>query len=108
MENNSNRKQSSIGAAWTKKTKTGKVYLSVTVKLDGQDYQLGIFKNDYKTKPTDPDYRIIQMGAQGGYAAPRQSPAGYQRNPAPAAAARRNPPTEPVQQELITEDENPF
>jgi hypothetical protein len=52
---NETEKKSSIGA-WDKSTKTSKTYISFTI--EGKLYTM--WKNDYKVKPTQPDYKIYE------------------------------------------------
>jgi hypothetical protein len=54
MQNETEKKQS-IGA-WDKATKNSKAYISFTI--DGKLYTM--WKNEYKVKPTQPDYKIYE------------------------------------------------
>jgi len=54
MQNETEKKQS-IGA-WDKTTKNSKAYISFTI--DGKLYTM--WKNEYKVKPTQPDYKIYE------------------------------------------------
>ena len=54
MQNETEKKQS-IGA-WDKTTKNIKAYISFTI--DGKLYTM--WKNEYKVKPTQPDYKIYE------------------------------------------------
>ena len=54
MQNETEKKQS-IGA-WDKITKNSKTYISFTI--DGKLYTM--WKNEYKVKPTQPDYKIYE------------------------------------------------
>ena len=52
---NETEKKPSIGA-WDKTTKNSKAYISFTI--DGKLYTM--WKNEYKVKPTQPDYKIYE------------------------------------------------
>jgi len=52
---NENEKKQSIGA-WDKTTKNSKSYISFTI--EGKLYTM--WKNEYKVKPTQPDYKIYE------------------------------------------------
>jgi hypothetical protein len=54
MQNETEKKQS-IGA-WDKTTKNSKAYISFTI--DGKLYTM--WKNEFKLKPTQPDYKIYE------------------------------------------------
>jgi len=54
MQNETEKKQS-IGA-WDKTTKNSKAYISFTI--EGKLYTM--WKNEYKVKPTQPDYKIYE------------------------------------------------
>jgi len=54
MQNETEKKQS-IGG-WDKITKNSKAYISFTI--DGKLYTM--WKNEYKVKPTQPDYKIYE------------------------------------------------
>jgi hypothetical protein len=54
MQNETEKKQS-IGA-WDKTTKNSKAYISFTI--DNKLYTM--WKNEYKVKPTQPDYKIYE------------------------------------------------
>jgi hypothetical protein len=54
MQNETEKKQS-IGA-WDKTTKNSKTYISFSI--EGKLYTM--WKNEYKVKPTQPDYKIYE------------------------------------------------
>ena len=54
MQNETEKKQS-IGA-WDKTTKNSKTYISFTI--EGKLYTM--WKNEFKVKPTQPDYKIYE------------------------------------------------
>jgi hypothetical protein len=54
MQNETEKKQS-IGA-WDKTTKNSKTYISFTI--EGKLYTM--WKNEFKIKPTQPDYKIYE------------------------------------------------
>jgi hypothetical protein len=54
MQNETEKKQS-IGA-WDKSTKNSKTYISFTI--EGKLYTM--WKNEFKVKPTQPDYKIYE------------------------------------------------
>lgn len=75
--------QESIGGLWIKQGKAQK-FLSGSIKLDGKEYQIIVFKNDKGDNPKRPDYRIFPSQPRGG------STAGYNPNaprPEPAHAS---------------------
>lgn len=49
---------------WLGKTKAGAGYMSGSDKQKGVKFL--VFKNDRKSKPTDPDYVLYQAPLQGG------------------------------------------
>lgn len=49
----------SIGALWIKDGKNGK-YMSGVVEIDGAKHNIVVFKNGYKEKENQPDYRILK------------------------------------------------
>jgi hypothetical protein len=55
-----------IGALWKKQSSKG-VFLSGTVTVEGQNYQIIVFKNDYKKEgEKTPDYRIFKSEPRDG------------------------------------------
>ena len=55
---NETEKKTSIGA-WEKTTKNSKTYISFTI--EGKLYTM--WKNEFKVKPTQPDYKIYEAEA---------------------------------------------
>ena len=49
-----------VGAMWIKTSRKGEDYLSITI--NGERYVA--FKNDFKKKDTQPDYRIFESESQ--------------------------------------------
>lgn len=47
------------GALWEKTTKTGDIYFSGQVEIDGNKYQVAFFKNKYKKEEKHPDWKTI-------------------------------------------------
>jgi len=46
-------------ACWIKKDKKGNDYLSVKVEMqDGTSFWVNLFKNNYKNKDNQPDYKL--------------------------------------------------
>lgn len=52
-------KENELGALWVKDGKNGK-YFSGKITVDNQDIGIVIFKNDYKEKENQPDYKILR------------------------------------------------
>ena len=52
-------KEDELGALWLKDGKNGK-YFSGKITVDGQDIGIVIFKNTYKEKENQPDYKILR------------------------------------------------
>lgn len=52
-------KENELGALWARKGEKGE-YLTGVVTIDGTAYQVVAFKNDYKTKPNQPDWRVFK------------------------------------------------
>lgn len=77
----------SVGAIWRKSTKTGKEFLSITIG----DKRYTAWLNDYKKKPTEPDFKMYVDDYQS---APQQQP------PAPKTSAQTNTKT------FVEEDTN--
>lgn len=74
--------QESIGGLWIKQGKSQK-FLSGSIKLDGKEYQIIVFKNDKGDNPKRPDYRIFPSQPRDGSPA---SPAPQSPKPEPAHA----------------------
>lgn len=49
----------SMGALWIKDGKNGK-YMSGVVEIDGVKHNIVVFKNNYKERENQPDYRILK------------------------------------------------
>ena len=47
-----------IGALWLKEGKNGK-FMSGEIEIDGEKTSILVFKNTYKEKPNQPDYKIL-------------------------------------------------
>lgn len=57
-------KEEDIGALWEKSGKGG-AYFSGTIKLpDGTKQEIVVFKNRYKERPNQPDWRIYKSSRQ--------------------------------------------
>ena len=48
-----------IGAAWIKKGKDDKNYLSCQIEVPGMEISFALFKNDKKEKENQPDYHVV-------------------------------------------------
>ena len=55
MKNNEN-----IGALWTKEGTKGEFYKGYITLDNGERVNMVIFKNDYKNKENQPDYKILK------------------------------------------------
>ena len=53
-----------IGALWLKDGKNGK-FMSGKIEIDGQAHDIVVFKNGYKEKPNQPDYKIYPSQPRG-------------------------------------------
>lgn len=49
-----------IGALWVKETAKGDKYLSGVITIGETAHQIVIFKNGFKEKPNQPDWRIYK------------------------------------------------
>lgn len=49
----------SIGALWEKFTKAGQSYFTGNVEVNGAKIKIVVFKNNKKSKETQPDYNIL-------------------------------------------------
>jgi len=52
-------KRKSIGGIWVKKYNGGQL-LSITITIDNKTVNLVGFKNSYKTKKNQPDYKVYE------------------------------------------------
>lgn len=52
-------KKKNGGVCWLKKDKNGKLFMSGCLTVYSIKHRFGIFKNNYKNKETDADYKII-------------------------------------------------
>lgn len=60
-------KEDELGALWLKEGKSGK-YMSGRIEVNGEKINIVVFKNTYKEKENQPDYKILRsrpkIGAQ--------------------------------------------
>lgn len=54
-----------MGALWLKTSKSGDKFFSGTVEINGEKHGIVIFKNNYKQKENQPDYRIFPQRERG-------------------------------------------
>jgi uncharacterized protein (DUF736 family) len=54
----------SIGALWIKESEKGE-YMSGVVEVNGEKHPIVVFKNTYKEKENQPDYRILPKKKTG-------------------------------------------
>ena len=45
-----------VGAAWKKKDKNGKMFIAITMVINGEPTYVSLFENLYKKDPKHPDY----------------------------------------------------
>jgi uncharacterized protein (DUF736 family) len=62
MENEARTNDRGIGALWIKEAKNGRKYMSGVVEHGGEKINIVVFKNDRKTQPNQPDYKILPAG----------------------------------------------
>ncbi len=55
----SDKTNADIGALWLR-SKEGKEYMTGTITIDGVAHEVVIFKNGFKEKPNQPDWRIYK------------------------------------------------
>lgn len=56
--------ENSIGALWKKENEKGEFFTGELIKDDGEKIKIVVFKNNYKNKDTQPDYRILKAKEQ--------------------------------------------
>lgn len=49
----------SIGGGWIKTSKSGTKYVSLSIEINKEKVNAMMFKNEEKTNPNGPDYRIV-------------------------------------------------
>lgn len=52
-------KEDELGALWLKDGKNGK-YMSGRIEINGEKINIVVFKNTYKEKENQPDYKILR------------------------------------------------
>ena len=63
--------EDSIGALWKKTGQKGE-YMTGEVEVNGVKQRIVVFKNSYKEKKTQPDYRIRERKPRGDKPQPKQ------------------------------------
>ena len=63
--------EDSIGALWKKTGQKGE-YMTGEVEVNGVKQRIVVFKNSYKEKENQPDYRILASKPQGDKPQPKQ------------------------------------
>ena len=52
------KKNESIGALWSKTSKSGDQFFSGVLEIDGKKHEIVVFSNGYKKEEKHPDWRI--------------------------------------------------
>lgn len=79
-ENGRGRNPNEVGAAWLKQTKNGDDYISIVLNpeatqgLDLPNCFIDMYVNTKKSKPNQPDYRIVAKPKQQQAARPQAVP----------------------------------
>ncbi len=89
-----------IGAAWERVSSRGTQYLNIQLELDGRKIRLVAFKNGYKEKDNQPDWKIYPDDDREPQAA-AQSPAAAPKAPAVEPATSFTYPEENIDPEDI-------
>jgi uncharacterized protein (DUF736 family) len=66
-------KENELGALWLKDGKNGKYMSGKLTTPGGEDVQIVVFKNNYKQKDNQPDYRILKSEPKGASNAQEQA-----------------------------------
>lgn len=66
-------KENELGALWLKDGKNGKYMSGKITTPGGEEVQIVVFKNNYKQKENQPDYRILKSEPKGGSNAQEQA-----------------------------------
>lgn len=100
MSDQSNKK--SIGALWKGKSSGGTDYIKGNVEINGEKHKIIVFKNTYKSKKEDPDYKVYEstdLQSQGRGQQRSGSNTSQQR-----PAMRQNPRPAQRNEEFVTPD----